>query len=198
MEFSFWQEYQDDGVTVIGISNQPISVIEDFIEDQGVTFPVLRDQGGAVYSSYNLPGGQSPYPRDFIIDQTRFIHFADNEYDPGTMITVIENLIGETTNVTHDVPLPKSLSISSIYPNPFNPTVTIEINIQKDQAIELDVFDVNGRWVDTIFAGWLISGDHSFKWSSRNGILSSAGSGIYLVTLKGEHQRISKKIVLLK
>ncbi|MCH7732296.1 MAG: hypothetical protein IIB44_07235 [Candidatus Marinimicrobia bacterium] len=56
------------------------------------------------------------------------------------MITVIENLIGETTNVTPDVLLPKSLSISSIYPNQFNRTVTIEINIKKDQAIELEVF----------------------------------------------------------
>ncbi|MFQ6609000.1 MAG: peroxiredoxin family protein, partial [Fidelibacterota bacterium] len=53
MEFSIWQEFQDQGVTVLGISNQPISTIQQFIEDQGITFPVLQDINNT-YTHYNL------------------------------------------------------------------------------------------------------------------------------------------------
>lgn len=56
---------------MIGISNEPVSTITKFIEDQGITFPVLHDVAG-IYSKYNIPGGQSPYPRDFIMDKKRY------------------------------------------------------------------------------------------------------------------------------
>ncbi len=77
---------------VLGISNQSIPDLQSFIQDQGITFPVLHDVSG-VYGDYNLPGGQSPYPRDFIVDQQGTLQYANTEYDPGTMTMIIESLL---------------------------------------------------------------------------------------------------------
>jgi hypothetical protein len=92
MELSIWQQYRDEDFVLLGISDQPLAVILPFIEDQGVTFPILHDISG-VYHDYNLPEGQSPFPRDFIVDQRGTIRYANVEYDPGAMVIEIESLL---------------------------------------------------------------------------------------------------------
>jgi hypothetical protein len=92
MEISIWREYQDEEFIVLGISSERIADIQDFIEDQGITFPVLHDPI-FLYYEYNLPGGQSPYPRDFVVDRDGIIQYANPEFDPGGMIQVIESLL---------------------------------------------------------------------------------------------------------
>ncbi len=47
-----------------------------------------------MYGDYYIPGGQSPYPRDFIIDQVGIVRYANNEYDITAMIAVVESLMG--------------------------------------------------------------------------------------------------------
>ena len=76
METVIWQEYQEDGLIFLGIintSNQ--NLIDNFVEENNITFPILFDpgspggvQGGDTYDLYYLPNDGSPYPRDFIID----------------------------------------------------------------------------------------------------------------------------------
>ena len=101
METSIWQEYNQEDVITIGIintSNQ--NQINNFIEENSITFPILFDpgssggvQGGDTYDDYYMPNDGSPYPRDFIIDQDGIIQYANNEIDFEWMIYVIEELI---------------------------------------------------------------------------------------------------------
>ena len=77
METLLWQSYPQDEVIVLGIintSNQ--NMINNFVEENSITFPIVFDpgspggvQGGDTYDLYYLPNNGSPYPRDFIIDQ---------------------------------------------------------------------------------------------------------------------------------
>ena len=184
---------------VLGISNQRESTIRNFIVDQGITFPVLRDDNN-VYWLYNLPVAQSPYPRDFIIDQNGIIQFADTEYDPGTMIKLIQSLVeDQSVNVDEHVNiLPRELSISTVYPNPFNQTVTIVVENEEGKAVDLEIFDITGRWVNTLYSGWLDAGSHHFKWTSANNHNNAPASGVYFVTLRGDRQKATRRIVLLQ
>lgn len=76
----------------MGIANQSNDAIIQFGLDNGLTFPLLRDTEN-IYSDYYIPGGQSPYPRDFIIDQDGVVQYANNEYDIEAMKLVIESLM---------------------------------------------------------------------------------------------------------
>ncbi len=182
----------------MGVSNQNETILQNFIRDQGITFPVLQDTRG-IYFSYNLPGGQSPYPRDFII-KDRTIHFADTEYDPATMIRIIETLLDESTTGVNDADgaIPSSFGLASVYPNPFNAVVTFTVDNPLGQAVELAVFDLSGHQLDEIYAGGLAPGTHRFRWSGARETGAALTSGLYFIRLTGESAESSRKVVLLK
>ena len=98
METAIWQEYQDDGLIMVGISNT--MNVENFIEENSLTFPILFDpgsnggvDGGGTYDLYYLPNDGSPYPRDFIVNSDGILEYANNEIDIAWMIDIIENLL---------------------------------------------------------------------------------------------------------
>lgn len=184
----------------MGISNEPIEVIENFIEDQGITFPVLRDNAG-VYGSYRIPGGQSPYPRDYIIDQQGILHLAKTEYDPGEMITVIENLLDPDIYVAInlDLTVPKTINLLSNYPNPFNPATTLQFRLFSSASISLDVVDLKGSVVASIYTNQFFSkGTHELKWNGVDDYGESLPSGHYFIRLHNAGSLITRKVMLIK
>ena len=111
METTIWQEYQEDNIIMLGIintSNQ--SLIDGFIEENSITFPILFDpgsqggvQGGDTYDDYYMPNDGSPYPRDFIVDQEGILQYANNEIDTEWMIYVLDALTGENQGILGDI-----------------------------------------------------------------------------------------------
>ena len=104
METTIWQSYPQDEVIVVGIintSNQ--NQIDNFIEENSLTFPILFDpgssggvQGGDTYNDYYMPNDGSPYPRDFIVDQEGILQYANNEIDTEWMHYVLSQLAGDS------------------------------------------------------------------------------------------------------
>lgn len=85
-------------------------------------------------------------------------------------------------------------SIRSIYPNPFNPNTTIRISLPEPDIISLNIYDILGRHVDTVFSGFKSSGEHNLVFNGRR-----FASGIYFVGLETESGYIAfKKITILK
>ena len=111
METTIWQEYQDEGIILLGIINTSSqSLIDNFIEENSITFPILFDpgssggvHGGETYDDYYLPNDGSPYPRDFIVDQEGILQYANNEIDTEWMMYVLDELIGSTEGIAGDV-----------------------------------------------------------------------------------------------
>ena len=111
METAIWQNFDQNEVLFVGISNtNNQSVINDFVAENSLTYPILYDpgssggvQGGNTYDLYYMPNDGSPYPRDFIIDQQGIIAYANNEIDTEWMIYVINELSGFSGGVLGDV-----------------------------------------------------------------------------------------------
>ena len=102
METAIWQNFLSDGIQMVGISNtNNQNIINQFVEENGLTFPILFDagssggvQGGDTYDLYYMPNDGSPYPRDFVIDQDGIIAYANNEIDTEWMLFVLDELTG--------------------------------------------------------------------------------------------------------
>ena len=90
---------------------------------------------------------------------------------------------------------PKRTNIlQKVYPNPFNSTTTIEFSMKNDiENMELIIFDINGRKLETLFSGHIGSGSTSIQWNS-----GQYSSGIYFVVLETKYSIESKKLVLVK
>ena len=103
METAIWQTYQNEDVIMLGIINTSSqNQINNFVEENSITFPILFDpgssggvQGGDTYDDYYMPNDGSPYPRDFIIDKEGIIQYANNEIDTEWMLYVLEELIND-------------------------------------------------------------------------------------------------------
>ncbi|MCK4546161.1 MAG: hypothetical protein KAW17_01855 [Candidatus Eisenbacteria sp.] len=98
-------------------------------------------------------------------------------------------------------PGPSSLietRIVGAWPNPFNPTTTIQYELRRPDHVSLRVYDTRGRLVAILVDERMDAGCHSAIWNGRDGHGSSVGSGIYAVKMQsGQHESVTK-VVLLK
>ncbi len=95
--------------------------------------------------------------------------------------------------------VPESVSIRANYPNPFNPSTTIPLEVSKSDYIQINIFDSNGKFVKKLFNGELSTGDYSFRWNGLDEQNMMVSSGIYFCkVIKNDNILSSQKMVLLK
>lgn len=93
-----------------------------------------------------------------------------------------------------DNTVPMEFALEQNFPNPFNPTTTIEFKLQKHSNITLGVYSVNGELITNLIAGTDFSaGTYQVTFDA-----SKLASGIYFYTLTDGNQILTKKMVLLK
>ena len=97
-----------------------------------------------------------------------------------------------------EVIVPSSFILKQNYPNPFNPSTTIDVELSQSDNISLIIYDINGRKISTLADGYYQVGNHSFIWNGMDDFGSKISSGIYVYTLVGSNQLITKTMVLLK
>jgi hypothetical protein len=98
---------------------------------------------------------------------------------------------GLPTAAGDDPVLPATLSQN--YPNPFNPQTTIDFVVPVTGQISLEVFDVSGARVATLFDGVKQAGKYSLTFNA-NGL----ASGVYFYRYLGNGFSEMHKMVLLK
>jgi hypothetical protein len=94
--------------------------------------------------------------------------------------------------------LPVEFALEQNYPNPFNPTTNIIYSVPVKSNVTLDVYNLIGQKVVTLFEGEVEAGKHSSQFNA-----SSMSSGMYLFRLtavgeNGSQFSSSKKMTLLK
>jgi tetratricopeptide (TPR) repeat protein len=80
----------------------------------------------------------------------------------------------------------------SNYPNPFNPTTTIQYSIPKDEFVKLTVYDITGRVVKELVSGHKTAGKYSVEFNASN-----YASGTYYYKIEaGEYKNIQKMMLV--
>ncbi|MDO9576983.1 MAG: DNRLRE domain-containing protein [Candidatus Cloacimonadales bacterium] len=88
------------------------------------------------------------------------------------------------------------------FPNPFNPSTTIEFNVEQNQQnelIELAIYNLKGQKIKTfpvILSG--VEGQTSVIWDGTDQIGKPVASGIYLYKIKSGDFEKTKKMILMK
>ncbi len=89
--------------------------------------------------------------------------------------------------------------MKSPYPNPFNPTCQIEFYLPTSgELANVDIFDVSGRRVITLFSGECMGQTKTVEWSGESSTGSQVSSGIYFARLQTPSYTKNVKLVLLK
>lgn len=85
-------------------------------------------------------------------------------------------------------------SVEPVYPNPFNSSVTVKLNLFEPADLKIRVIDIIGREVAVLSWGRIAAGTRQFSFQPRN-----LASGTYFLLVKGplNHQHV-QRIVYLK
>jgi hypothetical protein len=88
---------------------------------------------------------------------------------------------------------PSQFSLSQNFPNPFNPTTTLEFSVPKAGFYSLKVFNMFGQEVAPLFGGEAVPGNYSVRFDG-----AALSSGVYFYTLKGNNISLSRRMILVK
>jgi hypothetical protein len=85
------------------------------------------------------------------------------------------------------------------YPNPFNPTTTIQFDLAQTEAVNLRIFDVTGRLVRNLVVNQNMSaGRHAEFWNGRDDLGRSVSSGVYFYKLNAGAFDATRRMTLIK
>ena len=96
------------------------------------------------------------------------------------------------------IPVPLVFELKNNYPNPFNPTTTIEYALPHTELVRIDIVNVLGQVVTTLVNEEVQSGFHKVVWNGRNAFGSPVASGIYIYRIKAGTFTSVKRLTLLK
>nr|NQU93623.1 T9SS type A sorting domain-containing protein [Bacteroidota bacterium] len=98
-----------------------------------------------------------------------------------------------STAVTSDFYLPSKIKLNQNFPNPFNPVTNIPYQINKSGHILLNIYDVNGRLIETLVNKYQEVGSYSSVWNPKQ---LSSGPYFYLIEIDGQITTAKKAIFL--
>jgi hypothetical protein len=107
-------------------------------------------------------------------------------FDPidGFTINVIQDIadsVEELSNVQN----------VQVYPNPANNEVSISMDANRSETLQVKLYSINGQQISA--EQWTISSGNSSKQFDLEGL----DSGIYMISISGEHTQIQERIIKL-
>ncbi|MBN1483022.1 T9SS C-terminal target domain-containing protein, partial [candidate division KSB1 bacterium] len=120
--------------------------------------------------------------------------------DTGIELVLVEGSTNVKNLELHQADIPTDFLLSQNYPNPFNPDTKIQYQLCKPSHITLDIFQVNGQQIRTLYNGYQEAGIHVQVWDGRllNG--NPAPSGVYMYRIsvqtdEGTIQQVRKMVL---
>lgn len=144
------------------------------------TFTLDTKEGGS-QAGYPWPTGTAP--GDYGLDEIVFT------LEEGTGILGADGIPTQ---------MPLLYELGNAYPNPFNPSTTIEYAIPVSNRVTLKIFDLLGHQVRTVVDRYTTAGTYSVVWDGRDNAGNIVPSGTYLYRMESSHFSQVKKLLLLK
>lgn len=124
--------------------------------------------------------------------------FANKDFRSFNNTQMIVNAVGGIIKIQNNLivkdEIKKDFVVMNNYPNPFNPSTTFEINLDKAQEVSLDIFNITGELVQSILKNaWLEKGKNKIFYYALN-----LQSGVYFYRLSNERFSTINKMILLK
>ncbi len=92
-----------------------------------------------------------------------------------------------------DSEIPTELVLKQNFPNPFNPSTLIEYSIPVSSFVELTVYDLSGRIIESLVSSNQSAGNHQVNFNASN-----LASGIYIYQLRANGLVVTNKMTLIK
>jgi hypothetical protein len=186
------------------------------VQNTGGVFPddfdlgVADREGWAILPSlaqmFLVPGEDSLHVVEIVVPETAIPGETNEVYVTATSaacpgVTCTDTIgieVEAPTGVGEDAPAPAGI-VHRAYPNPFNPSVTIAYTVPAPGGeATVEVFDVAGRRVATLYAGPRSAGGYRATWTGRSDLGTPVASGVYVYRISVGGLQVSGKLVLAR
>ena len=94
---------------------------------------------------------------------------------------------------------PASYRMSNSYPNPFNPSTTIQFAIPKPESVTLSIYDVHGKLVKHLVnSQHFTAGEFKTVWDGTSDAGTQVAAGTYFTRMQAGTYNATTKMVLVK
>ncbi|MDZ4122534.1 MAG: T9SS type A sorting domain-containing protein, partial [Candidatus Cloacimonadaceae bacterium] len=101
-------------------------------------------------------------------------------------------------NNGNGIPAPLVTGIRRIYPNPFNPTLFVNYELEKQQPVTISVYNARGQLIKTLISDTIPSGRYRVEWNGTNKNGASCANGLYFIRFIADGKTQVNKALLLK
>lgn len=108
--------------------------------------------------------------------------------------TIKEKVLG----ISESTELPTNLSLISNFPNPFNPSTTIQYDISQISQVNVVIYNILGKEIIQLDFGVKEPGTHTIIWQGIDDVGNSVSAGMYLYQIQAGQFSKTKKMMLLK
>jgi len=186
---------RDDGCGLILVSDQRSKQtdFEFFDRKSWQHLGTLRLKG--VSNTDGICSFQEPLPA---YPMGLFLAINNDGTTAGVGWDVIFSAMGLTLEVDSETQVATTFSVNRNYPNPFNPSTTIDYQLPRSTDVKLVVYDALGRHVRTLVDGYMTSGHHQVIWNGRNDDGIAVSSGTYICRFDAGGFSETRRMTLVK
>ncbi|MBN1620847.1 T9SS type A sorting domain-containing protein, partial [candidate division WOR-3 bacterium] len=142
----------------------------------------LWEQSTYPYNSQNIPIEHPAFNGNYG-GHTTYLSCQQKAYATWYMFAVLSGW-NPPTAVEEQTPTADLTGESRAFPNPFVNTTDIYFTANIDAVVTVEIFNLAGRLVKTVFDGRLGKGRHSFSWDGRSAESETSSNGIYFYRIK--------------
>ncbi len=179
-----------------GVVYQQHAFVDDTLQTSGpsrvysVAFGSAVGNRGAAAASSDLDGNNHG---DLVIG------FEDGDSTATSYVVIVENT-GTFVAIEFrpGIQLANAYRLSKNYPNPFNPSTTLDYSLTKAGRVEIVIYDLLGHEVSTLAARDLQPGEYSVSWDGLDKAGNAVASGVYIARMKINGATLTTRMTLLK
>ncbi|MGD1048948.1 MAG: FlgD immunoglobulin-like domain containing protein, partial [Candidatus Krumholzibacteriaceae bacterium] len=93
---------------------------------------------------------------------------------------------------------PRAYRLAQNFPNPFNPSTTIQYDMKEKGLVRIKIYNVAGELVRTLVCEMKNAGSYSVAWDGKSNLGTGVASGIYFCRMQTKEFSATKKLVLLR
>jgi hypothetical protein len=188
-----WNDYGEGTVIepTVEYRYQYLEIVQAIRDSLDPSFQFLKEDLTLplrIYDARLRSGGQASISS--VLDRV----FALVVSDQRAAAVALMDSLSSTTNIRHtDVDIPGRLCLSQNFPNPFNPSTTIQFSLPRGAHVALKVFNTLGEEITTLVSEELGAGTYTTQWNS-----AGIASGVYYYRLQAGNYTESKRLILLR
>ena len=93
---------------------------------------------------------------------------------------------------------PGKFLLGKPYPNPFNPSVKLNLTIEKQGEFQIKIHNVKGELIRTWNRTFTQKGSHTINWDAIDNLGISVPSGIFFISVENSSEIQREKVILLR